>query len=288
MPEGDTLFRAAATLRKALLNKAVTKFDPVEPHLAIMDSRKPVEGRVVWAVEARGKNLLMVFRLASGEGARITVPGALDLALIDTDLVLHTHLRMTGSWHIYRHGEMWQKPYRLAKVVVETDDFVAICFSAPHVELMTAREAARHRQLTALGPDAMTVAFNPAEARDRLRRRPDVAIGVAIMSQSAMAGVGNEFKSEIFFIRRVNPFVAVGEIDDPTLDALVSESHRLLRLNEHSNARRTRFALDERERGWVYGRAGQPCRVCGTSILVRRQGLDGRTTYYCPQCQGVG
>jgi endonuclease-8 len=170
---------------------------------------------------------------------------------------------------------------------VETDDFVAICFSAPTVELLTARETARHKLLASLGPDAMTDDFDPAEARARLRRHGDAPIGVAIMAQNAMAGIGNEFKSEVLFLRRVNPFATVESLDDDTLDSLIAESHRVLRLNQHTNARRTRFALDERERGWVYGRGGQPCRVCGTVVRVRRQGLEGRTTYYCPQCQGV-
>lgn len=250
-----------------------------------MDARRPVLGRVVHAIEARGKNLLIVFRQPGDDGEAIRSSDSLNLDLFDTDLVLHSHLRMTGSWHIYRHGEAWQKPERYAKVAIETATFVVVCFSAPLVELLSAREAARHPQLAALGPDAMTSQFDPTAAQARIRQRPDVPIGVAIMSQSAMAGVGNEFKSEIFFIRRVDPFALVGDLSDDILDGLILESHKLLQLNEHSNSRRTRFALNSRERGWVYGRAGEPCRVCGERIRVRRQGMDGRTTYYCPECQ---
>src|SRR6202012_5733376 len=118
-----------------------------------------------------------------------------------TDLVLHTHLRMTGSWHIYRPGERWQKPEKYAKEVLHTDAFIAICFSAPVVELMTARETLRHPQLTKLGPDAIADEFDPMEARRRLRQYAAEPIGVAIMKQSAMAGVGNIYKSEVLFIR---------------------------------------------------------------------------------------
>jgi len=271
MPEGDTLFRIASNLRKAILGQTVTRFSSPLPHVAEMYSRWPVAGRTIAAVEARGKNLLIVFRGVDDSG----------------DLVLHTHLRMTGSWHIHRHGEVWRKPERYARVVIETEPFIAICFSAPTVELMTAREAARHSKLAALGPDAMTEGFDPAEALARLRARPDLPIGVAIMAQSTIAGIGNEFKSEILFICRVNPFLPVSKLSDDTLTGMIDEAHKLLRVNESINRRRTRFELDPHRRLWVYNRAGQPCAVCGGQIDVRCQGLEGRTTYYCANCQNV-
>ena len=194
---------------------------------------------------------------------------------------------MTGSWHIYRPEEAWQKPARLAVVVIRTGDFVAPCFSAPVVELLTEREAKRHPSLASLGPDAITAEFDPADARRRILRRADLPIGVALLDQRAMAGVGNVYKSEVLFLKRVSPFLTVGELGEEVLDALVAESHRLLLLNRENGVRRTSFGLDERRRLWVYGRSGEPCRVCGTPIRMRRQGMDARSTYYCPSCQGV-
>ncbi|MCW3059253.1 MAG: DNA-(apurinic or apyrimidinic site) lyase [Capsulimonas sp.] len=288
MPEGDTLFRAATVLRRALLNKTVTQFDSSVDLVAGVASRHPIAGRTIHAVEARGKHLLIVFRDTQDTAAElIPTPEALKLALIRTDMILHTHLRMTGSWHIYRPGEAWRKPAHYAKVVVRTEDFVAPCFSAPVVELLTGRETARHPQLAALGPDAMTEAFDPAEARLRLRRHADVPLGVALMNQRLMSGVGNVYKSEVMFLQRLSPFVPLKALSDEQLDAVIALSHKLMRANETNGARVTNFSLNANERLWVYGRSGEPCRQCGSKIQMRRQGLDGRSTYYCPQCQNV-
>src|SRR5439155_1445304 len=156
-------------------------------------------------------------------------------------------------------------------------------FNAPVVELLTARQTARHADLVALGPDAITSEFDAHEARMRMRCVPDLPIGVALVSQRLMAGVGNVFKSEVLFARRVSPFARVVALPDDVLDGLIAEAHRLLRLNANG-WRRTMPALSERDRVWVYGRSGRPCRVCGACILTDRQGTDGRITYYCPRC----
>ena len=280
MPEGDTLFRIAVNLRKALLSRQVTAFELSGKAVG------SVAGRTVQAIEARGKHLLIVFR-ADELSEAIKTPERLALELQRDDLVLHTHLRMTGSWHIYRPGERWRKPERLAVAVIHTDAFVAPCFSAPVVELLTASETARHPQLSALGPDAMTEEFDAAAALARLRQRPDLPIGVALMNQRLIAGVGNVYKSEVLFIQRVSPFVLVRDLPDEALEGLIAESHRLMRLNEKSSGRRTMFTLDKGKRLWVYGRSGEPCRVCGTQIRMQRQGQDARSTYYCPHCQSI-
>lgn len=271
-------------LRKALAGKEVAGFETSLDEVRYANARRPVAGRLVHAVEARGKHLLIVFRSREPSPPTKT-PERLQMELLEGDMVLHTHLRMTGSWHIYRPGEAWQKPARYAKAVITTGDFVAPCFSAPVVELLSARETARHQGIVTLGPDAITPEFDPVLARTNLRRRAELEIGVALMNQRVMAGVGNVFKSEIMFIRRVSPFTRVGDLSDTELDGLIEEAHRLLRLNTERGIRKTMFHLDERQRLWAYGRSGEPCRVCGMRILMRRQGLDGRSTYYCPQCQ---
>src|SRR5262245_12739796 len=123
MPEGDTIFRAARTLHRALAGKVVTRFESVYPALTRVADDHPVVGRQIESVAARGKHLLMAF---SG------------------DLTLHTHMRMNGSWHIYRVGERWQRPARDMRVVVGTTEFVAVGFNVPVAELLTARQLARH------------------------------------------------------------------------------------------------------------------------------------------------
>jgi endonuclease-8 len=270
MPEGDTLFRAAATLRKALVGKALTGFETSVDLVRNATEGVDLVGREVTLVEARGKHLLIRLGV-EGEGA----------------LTLRTHLRMKGSWHIYRPGERWRKPAAYARVVLRTEDFVAICFSAPEVELLSERQLSRHPALTQLGPDAITDEFDAAEAFARLRRRPEVPIGVGLLNQRALSGVGNVYKSEVLFLKRVNPFLLIRELADDVLMGLVEESHRLLQLNQERGARRTHFSLSEQARLWVYGRSGEACRVCSTAIRMRRQGMDGRSTYYCATCQGV-
>ena len=285
MPEGDTIYRTAATLRKVLLEKTITRFDTSLLSVEAVVRRSPVAGRRVTAIEPRGKHLLITFALPeSADGEEDPERGA----TVPEALVLHTHMRMTGSWHVYRPGETWQKPAAYAKVVLYTDDFVVPCFSAPVVELLTEWQAKRLPDLVSLGPDAITPEFDEEEAFRRLRSRPELPIGVALLNQRAMAGVGNIFKSEVLFVRRVSPFLRVRELPDETLRSLGSESHRLLQLNRQGGERRTVFGLSERNRLWVYGRSGEPCRVCGTRIQMRRQGIDARSTYFCPDCQASG
>lgn len=268
MPEGDTLYRTAATLHKALHGRVLARLETSLAAVATFMEDTPVSGRTISRVEARGKHLLIT--LSAEERPPV---------------VLHTHLRMTGSWHIYRPGERWRKPAHYAKVVLYTDEWVAPCFSAPVVELLTQRQAERHPQLAELGPDAITEEFDAEEAIRRMRARPELEVGVALLNQRLMAGVGNVYKSELMFIHRVDPFAKVGQLPEGTIRALVEEAHRLLRLNRENGARRTMFGLRERERLWVYGRSGEPCRACGTPVRMRRQGLDARSTYYCPACQ---
>lgn len=261
MPEGDTLFRIAATLTRAITGKVVTAFSSPLPALA----EAKLEGRTITLVEARGKNLLIHF---------------------DDGRALHTHLRMSGSWHIYRHGERWQKPESYARVVLSTADFVTVCFSAPVVDLLAKGGVERHDHLQGLGPDLLKEEFDPVEARRRLRERGDRALGEAVMTQAAVAGIGNVYKSEVLFLLRLDPFAPVSAYDDATLDRVMEKARTLMKQNLQGYPRTTRTALAG-PRVWAYGRNGEPCLECGTLIKVRRQGLAGRTTYYCPACQGV-
>jgi len=273
MPEGDTIYRTAAVLRRLLQGKRLTGFETTVPQVAAAAARQPVVGRVISDVAPQGKHLLIVLRdPAAGPAA---------------DLILHTHMRMTGSWHAYREGTAWKKPARFAKVVLRVDGVVTPCFSAPVVELLTTREAVRQPALSRLGPDAIAEAFDADEVRARLRTRPDLGIGEGLLLQAAMAGVGNVFKSEILFLERVNPFVRIGDLSDEALDRLIAQARRLLLLNRRPRFRQTRAALDPKARIWVYRRSGRPCYECGTPIRLRRQGEDARSTYFCPRCQGV-
>ena len=263
MPEGDTISRAAHTIARALEGKEVVRFRSPLPALA----DATLAGRSVVRVEPRGKHLLIHF---------------------DDGRVLHSHMRMTGSWHVYRPAETWWKPERLAHAVIETADFVAVCFSAPVVELLSAGGTARHPALSRLGPDVLGEAFDPEGARARLRSMPDAPIGEALLAQRALAGIGNIYKSEALFAARTNPFVPVGRLSDDEIDAVVRAARRMMAASVASqgSSRGRRAGASGRPRYAVYLRSGQPCRVCGTAIRMRRQGDAGRSSYWCPECQG--
>jgi endonuclease VIII len=263
VPEGDTIFRAARTLHAALAGRTVTRFASSLPQVAAAARHYRIQGRAVSAVEARGKHLIVRF-----EGG----PS------------LHTHLRMTGSWHLYRAGTPWRKSAAAARAVVETGDRVAVCFAAPVVEWLTPAQEAEHGPLTSLGPDLLAPGFDADAARANLRRRAAQEIGAALMDQLALAGIGNVYKSETLFLCGVHPFARVETLDDATLDRLLATAVREMKRNLAPDAglRRTR---EGPERVWVYRRQGEPCLRCGRAIAMRRQGEGARSTYWCPRCQ---
>jgi endonuclease-8 len=277
VPEGDTLFRTAATLQKAIGGRVVTRFESVLTQLTRVDVDTPLAGRTVEKVEAHGKHLLMRF---SG------------------DLTLRTHLRMNGSWHVYRPGERWQRPRFAMRIVVATDAWEAVGFDIPVAEFLTPAAERRHRDLSALGPDLLGAGFDATEAVRRLRERADRTIEVALLDQRALAGIGNVYKSEVLFACGVWPFAPVAALDDATLHRLVDTARTLLRANvapgdaaaitTYRGLRRTTRRSDPGARLWVYGRGRKPCRNCGTPIEVRATGPDARLTYWCPQCQAIG
>jgi endonuclease-8 len=257
-----------------MAGKPIVHFESVFPALTRVHVDAPLTARTIDSVSASGKHLLMTF---SG------------------GLVLRTHMRMNGSWHIYRPGEAWQRPRRDMRIVVATADFVAVGFNIPVAELVAARDLGRHRQLGQLGPDLLAETFDAGEALRRMKARPAEAIADVLLNQRVMAGIGNVYKSEVLFACRVNPFSAVGSVGDQALESLVTTARRLLLANVHSSLapmttytgyRRTTNRDNPSERLWVYGRAGKPCRRCGTSVKIDIQGTDARLTYWCPACQG--
>ncbi len=272
MPEGDTIYRAARTLNRALAGRTVTRFESVYPAVTRVADTHPIVGRTVESVSARGKHLLMAF---SG------------------GFVLRTHMRMNGSWHLYRPGVRWQRPARDMRVLVATAEAVAVGFNVPVAELLTMREVERHKDLRALGPDWLAEPFDRAETIARLRARPRDAVADALLNQRVAAGIGNVLKSEILFLARIHPFTPVSALENQQVERLVDTAREQLAANVLTRSqalipftgRRTTRSLDPNRRLWVYGRGGHPCRECGTRIEVRKTGLDARITYWCPVCQ---
>ena len=272
MPEGDTIFRAARTMHRVLAGRVVTGFDCVYPLVTRAAEQHSVAGRTIESVTSRGKHLLIHF---SG------------------DLVLHTHMRMNGSWHLYPDGATWQRPLSDARVVVECAGVMAVGFTVPVVELLTARELARHEALREMGPDLLGDSFDRNEAVRRIRARGREPIGDVLLNQRIVAGVGNVFRSEILFVAGVSPFRGAAALGDDDVLRLVDTARKILTASvmDHSQTlsraegRRTTRSLDPGQKLWVYGRGRRPCRRCGAAIQVEKTGLEARLVYWCPRCQ---
>ena len=244
MPEGDTIHRSANRLRPALAGKPLVRIDAPRAH-----GRPPKPGTRIEAVEATGKHLRI--RFADGT-------------------TLRTHMRMTGSWHLYRTGERWRQPAHLARAVVEVDGWVAVCFAAPDVEFERDDLATAH-----LGPDLNVREPDVDAAVERLLAiGAKREIGDALLDQRIAAGIGNAVKSEVLFALRLSPFVTVDGLERETALRLFAIASKVLRTGTVATRPNA-----------VYGRERQPCPRCGTPIERRRQGELARSTYWCPTCQ---
>jgi endonuclease-8 len=274
VPEGDTIYRAARALGHALEGKVVTRFETALAPLASVDDNTPVAGRTVEKVESRGKWLLIHF---SG------------------DLILVTHMLMSGSWHMYRLGERWHRGRREMRAVIATTDFEAVAFNVPVAKFYTAHTLARNSGIPKLGPDLLGAEFAADEAKARLTAHGDEEIANVLLNQRVMAGLGNVYKSEVLFACGVHPFRLVSALTAAEVDCILERARRFLEANVKDSAeggmvtytglRRTTRAADPGARLWVYRRQGKECRRCGTAILMRRQGPGARSTYWCPECQ---
>ncbi|MGE0863732.1 MAG: Fpg/Nei family DNA glycosylase [Vicinamibacterales bacterium] len=274
MPEGDTIYRTARTLQKTLAGHHVTKFDTAYAHLARIDDDRPIVGRLIERCEAAGKHVMIVF-----EGG----------------LILRTHMRMNGSWHLYRHGERWWRGPQAMRVRVDTADWVAVAFDVPVAEFVTAKQLASTDPVAALGPDLLKADFDRDDAIRRLRAAGALPIAQALLDQRLVAGIGNVYKSETLFLAGVHPETPAGGVPQPALERVLDIARGLLADNvvpgtpaaiqTYRSLRRTDRRSDPSDSLWVYARAGRPCRRCGTAIASKKMGLDARATYWCPRCQ---
>jgi endonuclease-8 len=283
MPEGDTIYRTARALEKALAGKVVTGFDTGLAKLASANDDSPVTGRTVERVEARGKWCLI---------------------FLSGDLILVTHMLMSGTWHIYRVGEKWWMPRNRMRVAITCGDMQAVAFNVPIAEFHTARSLERSTQVPKLGPDILSEEFTAEQGiealREHKRTHPGAEVGVTLLNQRVMAGLGNVYKSEVAFAAGVNPFRAMSTVTERELQVMAEMSQKWMRANvndgqvsgasgegivTYTGPRRTTHSMDRSDRTWVYGRQGQECRRCGALVERRLQGEQARPTYWCPECQ---
>ena len=259
MPEGDTMHRTAAALRTALVSHPVRQFSA--PRNC---GPQPEPGSVVESVISHGKHLEVNF---------------------DDGIVLHTHMRMTGSWHLYRTGERWRRPERQVRALIEVTDWVAVCFNAPVVETYRMRDPRRHPGRGSLGPDLCDPHADLHDCVRRLQRypQPEVTVAEVLLDQRVLCGVGNVYRCEGLWAGALSPFAPLSTLAGDELAELVEVSARLLRANLH---RVERITLDTHPGGLaVYGRHHRRCPRCGGTVAVRRWGEQARLLYWCPGCQ---
>jgi endonuclease-8 len=264
MPEGDNVWQTAQRLRP-LSGHALVRSDFRIPSLATVD----LSGRRVLETVSRGKHLL---------------------TRIEGDATLHSHLRMEGRWDVQTVGSQWRRPAHEARVVLETGTHEAIGFSVVLDLVATSEE---HTVVGHLGPDLLGPDWDADEAVRRLEQSPDVPIGVALLDQRNLAGIGNIYRAELCFLSGVDPRTPVAQV--PDLHRMVARAHALLLANRD----RQRITTGDRRPGrslWVYRRRG-PCLRCGTPIAVGELGpelppgssserqVETRTVWWCPSCQ---
>ncbi|ADB32062.1 DNA-(apurinic or apyrimidinic site) lyase [Kribbella flavida DSM 17836] len=258
MPEGDTVWRATKRLHQALAGKVLVKSDFRVPALATTD----LSGETVVEVVPRGKHLLM--RISNG-------------------VTIHSHLRMEGSWHLYRPGERWKGgPDYQVRAVLGTDAWTAVGYRLPVLELVATD--AENTVVGHLGPDILSPTFDRTQAIANLAADPDRTISEALLDQRNLAGIGNFYRVEVCFLLGLHPWKPVSQVD---LGAAVDLSRRLMKANLQNAAQVTTGVNRPGQRSWVFERAGKPCRRCRTTILTAHLGQppQDRVTFWCPHCQ---
>lgn len=243
MPEGDTIWRAAAQLQSRVGGRRVTSARPV--------ALSRLAGRTLLRVEPAGKHLYMHF---------------------SDGVVLHTHMRMTGAWHVYSAGQRQRRASHLTTAVIDFDDVQAVLFAAPVCELIGAAGVR-----AGLGPDILGADLDGADvvARVRTCRRPTIA--EVLLDQAVCAGIGNIWRCETLWHESIDPMAAPADLDDGEVARLYGRARDLLR--------RAAVADGFRSAKAVHGRAGRPCPRCGSLVRAAPLGRPSRVLFWCPRCQ---
>ena len=245
MPEGDTIWKTATAIQNRVGGLTCTSAEPEEFHR--------LKGQTLTRVEAYGKHLHMRF---------------------DSGVSLHSHMRMNGSWHLYRRGQPWRKPRWQAKAVLEFGEHVAVVFSAPIVEIVRSEGTTAH-----LGPDILADPFDLDVVIQNAREATAPTIGELLLDQRVSAGIGNIYKCESLWELRINPWASPTRLDDAALRRVYEVARRRMRESTVGGIVHQPHA--------AHARSGQPCPRCFTRVQVRPQGEQGRLTYWCPRCQAV-
>ncbi|MEO6713411.1 MAG: DNA-formamidopyrimidine glycosylase family protein [Mycobacteriales bacterium] len=260
MPEGDTVYLSARLLHEALAGTALTRAELRVPRHATAE----LAGMTVVEVIARGKHMLTRF---------------------DSELTLHTHFKMEGTWRRYAPGEKWSGgPDWQIRAILGNVDVVAVGYRLAVVDLIRTKD--EHTVVGHLGPDTLGPDWDEEEAVRRIAAAPARPVAEALLDQRNLAGIGNLYKCEVLFLRGLSPWTPVAEVDD--LPALVRLARKLLLANKD---RWDQVTTGDTRRGrstYVYGRQREACRRCGTPIRHDKGAgaeVTDRETWWCPNCQ---
>jgi len=263
VPEGDTVYRLVKSLRPGLVGSVLTGCSVRVPKYAEVD----LTGERIDSIDSVGKHILMRVGPA----------------------LIHSHLKMEGAWHSYKRGERWRRPAHEARIVLDTVDRQAVGFALGILEILPISE--EDAAVGYLGPDLLGPSWDADEVQRRMETEGDRAIGLVLLDQRIMAGLGNVYRSEICFLKGVLPTTPTSGSGE--LASWIDMSRRTIVANRDRPERV--FTGDTRKgrQKWVYGRSGKPCRRCGTPIRrewlgdppVPGQGAQDRVVYWCPNCQ---
>lgn len=262
MPEGDTVFRTANHLARALAGQEITRFDIRVPGSATADLR----GQIVRDVVPRGKHIL--HRIG--------------------EQTLHSHLLMEGEWHVYRPGAPWRKPAFKARAIVGTAEWLTVGFELAMVEVLPTSDESR--VIGHLGPDPLSPNWDDAQAAEVTQRLAvdTRSVHVALLDQRNIAGFGNEYVNEMLFVRGIDPAAPARELGPTETLALVELGARMMRANLNRPGRTFTGNTRPGMATWVFGRAGKACRRCGARIELTTLGANRtseRNVFWCPSCQ---
>ncbi|TQO20367.1 endonuclease-8 [Rhodoglobus vestalii] len=280
MPEGDSVYKAAAKLRGALDGQTLTSTDFRVPAFATVD----LSGQRVTSVIPRGKHLLI--RVGDDSGGRgiptggVSEPGT----GTSTGVTIHSHLKMEGVWKIYVPGERWRKPAYLARGVLSTATKVAVGFELGLLEVVPT--ASEDSIVGHLGPDLLGPDWDADQALSNLLSDPARPVALALLDQRNLAGLGNVYANELSFLRGVRPSTPIGEVTDPA--RLVALAHKAIMVNRDRPSRNLTGLPRGKPQYWVHGRRGDACLRCGTRIESEQLGTgptDTRFAWWCPSCQ---
>lgn len=263
MAEGHAVARWADALR-GLVHERV---DDVRAPRRWQSRADQLVGETIADVRTHGKHLVIEF---------------------SASLVIHTHAMQYGSWQIGERDLTPRKAPRFIRLTLITEAHQAVFFHGPVMEILTLDEFAAHDRFHGLGPDLLHEGFDVDVAVARLQGAM-AEIGLAVVDQRNVAGIGNIYKSEGLFLANIHPQTPAAAVSVELLHRFFAELIPLMqRGRRHYGATITlpeAMRTADSARNWVYRRRGKPCFLCDTPIAMIRQGELRRMTFFCPSCQ---